>query len=214
METENGYIKLWRKFEKWEWFDSSNMVHLFIFLLMRATHEDCKYHGYDIKRGQVIFGLKATKKATGISVQSLRTCLTKLKSTHEITYQPTHDFSIVTICNYESYQSNPNKINTPINTITNIQSTSHQQPINNIQEDKEHKNKDIVTKNIPDSIQTVIAFIGDSNLGTDFWDYYQSKGWVVGKSPMKDWRAAARRWIRMNKQNKPMDRKHNVIDIQ
>lgn len=29
-----------------------------------------------------------------------------------------------------------------------------------------------------------------------FFDYYASKGWIVGKSPMKDWRAAARRWRR------------------
>lgn len=29
-----------------------------------------------------------------------------------------------------------------------------------------------------------------------FVDFYASKGWKVGKAPMKDWRAAARRWIR------------------
>ena len=27
------------------------------------------------------------------------------------------------------------------------------------------------------------------------WDYYQSNGWRVGKNPMRDWQAAARRWI-------------------
>lgn len=31
--------------------------------------------------------------------------------------------------------------------------------------------------------------------GSKFVDFYASKGWVVGKSPMKDWRAAARNWI-------------------
>ena len=29
-----------------------------------------------------------------------------------------------------------------------------------------------------------------------FVDFYASKGWKGGKAPMKDWRAAARRWIR------------------
>lgn len=29
-----------------------------------------------------------------------------------------------------------------------------------------------------------------------FVDFYASKGWKVGKAPMKDWVAAARRWIR------------------
>ena len=29
-----------------------------------------------------------------------------------------------------------------------------------------------------------------------FFDYYESKGWLVGKSPMKDWKAAVRNWER------------------
>lgn len=29
-----------------------------------------------------------------------------------------------------------------------------------------------------------------------FVDFYASKGWKVGKAPMEDWQAAARRWIR------------------
>jgi hypothetical protein len=29
---------------------------------------------------------------------------------------------------------------------------------------------------------------------TKFFDYYESKGWLVGKSPMKDWKAAIRTW--------------------
>lgn len=28
-----------------------------------------------------------------------------------------------------------------------------------------------------------------------FVDYYESKGWLVGKSPMKNWQAAVNRWI-------------------
>lgn len=30
----------------------------------------------------------------------------------------------------------------------------------------------------------------------DFWDFYQSKGWKVGKEHVVDWRAALRRWAR------------------
>jgi predicted phage replisome organizer len=39
-----------------------------------------------------------------------------------------------------------------------------------------------------------------------FVDYYESKGWLVGKSPMKDWRAAVRGWAsrdRSGKQSNP-----------
>ena len=27
-----------------------------------------------------------------------------------------------------------------------------------------------------------------------FFDFYESKGWMIGKNKMKDWKAAARRW--------------------
>lgn len=41
-----------------------------------------------------------------------------------------------------------------------------------------------------------------------FVDFYTSKGWIVGKSPMKDWKAAVRGWEREAKQKaeKPPNR--------
>ena len=36
-----------------------------------------------------------------------------------------------------------------------------------------------------------------NNVDADaFFDFYESKGWVIGKSPMKDWQAAVRTWER------------------
>ena len=32
-----------------------------------------------------------------------------------------------------------------------------------------------------------------------FFDFYQSKGWLVGKTPMKDWKAAVRTWEQKDK---------------
>ena len=38
------------------------------------------------------------------------------------------------------------------------------------------------------------------NESEKFFDYYQANGWRVGKNPMKDWKAAARNWLK-NKSN-------------
>lgn len=35
-----------------------------------------------------------------------------------------------------------------------------------------------------------------------FIDFYESKGWMIGKNKMKDWKAAVRTWERKNKENK------------
>ena len=36
--------------------------------------------------------------------------------------------------------------------------------------------------------------------GQRFFDHYESNGWMVGKTPMKDWKAAVRNWERMRKE--------------
>ena len=35
------------------------------------------------------------------------------------------------------------------------------------------------------------------SMAVRFWNYYESKGWLVGKSPMKNWRAAVATWKRV-----------------
>lgn len=35
----------------------------------------------------------------------------------------------------------------------------------------------------------------------EFFNFYESKGWLIGKSPMKDWKAAVRTWESKDKQN-------------
>ncbi len=34
-----------------------------------------------------------------------------------------------------------------------------------------------------------------------FVDFYSSKGWMIGKNPMKDWKAAVRTWERKDKES-------------
>ena len=38
--------------------------------------------------------------------------------------------------------------------------------------------------------------VKDPSEGARFFDFYESKGWMVGKNKMKDWKAACRNWKR------------------
>ena len=64
---------------------------------------------------------------------------------------------------------------------------------------------------IPPDINEVKAYCMERNNGIDaeqFYDFYETKGWMIGKSKMKDWKACVRTWERNAKKNdKP------VIDI-
>lgn len=50
---------------------------------------------------------------------------------------------------------------------------------------------------VPPTPQEVTAYCQQRQNGIDgneFCDFYASKGWMIGKSKMKDWRAAVRTW--------------------
>ena len=128
----SGWICLHRKFLNWEWFNNGDMVRLFLYLLLEANYENKRWNGIVISRGQLLTGRKELAKNLNLSEQVVRTCLDRLKSTSEITIKSTNKYSIITICNYEFYNSIEYKINQQNNQqfnqqITNNQPTDNQQ---------------------------------------------------------------------------------------
>jgi hypothetical protein len=56
---------------------------------------------------------------------------------------------------------------------------------------------------IPPTVQEVADYIDEKGYHIDpetFVDFYESKGWVIGKDKMKDWKAAVRTWEKRHKQ--------------
>lgn len=59
---------------------------------------------------------------------------------------------------------------------------------------------------IPPTPEEVNAYCKKRNNGidgTEFVDFYTSKGWMVGKNKMKDWQAAVRTWERSSNRTAP-----------
>ena len=164
---EGTFIKLDRKILKWEWFDDSKMVHLFIYLLLKANHKDAKWKGILIKRGQLLTGRSKLASTTGLSEMQVRTCLKKLKITNEITIKTTNRNSIITICKYDVYQENKIKSNQPDNQqndqkITTKQPTDNQpdnQQITTNKNNKEYKNE----KNEKEFTKNINTAVGGEN---------------------------------------------------
>ena len=53
-------------------------------------------------------------------------------------------------------------------------------------------------KPIIEEIRAYCIEIGANINPEQFYDYYESKGWMIGKNKMKDWKAAVRTWKRNN----------------
>ncbi len=148
--TINGFIKIWRSFLKWEWYDDIPTKVLFLHILLKANHKNKKWHGIDVERGSFVSGRKTLSMETGLSEMQIRTSLNKLKSTNEIRIKTTKQNSIIYVNNYDEYQQNfltksnncdfSQKSNHQNNQqITNEQPTNNQQ-ITTTKESKKVKN--------------------------------------------------------------------------
>lgn len=70
---------------------------------------------------------------------------------------------------------------------------------NNNNNNKENNNINIITKErfIKPTLEEVKEYCEERNNGIDaemFINFYESKGWMVGKNKMKDWKACIRTW--------------------
>lgn len=71
------------------------------------------------------------------------------------------------------------------------------------------------SKFIPPTLEEVQAYCYERNNNVDaekWFNFYQSKGWMVGKNKMKDWKAAVRTWERENKP-KPTNGNISFMDL-
>jgi len=100
----DGWLKLYRKITEWEWYNHSQMVHLFLHLVIKASSTDKVWQGIKVCRGQAIVSRPKLCAETGISERSIRTCLQRLVSSGEIQIKTTSKYSIITICKYGDYQ--------------------------------------------------------------------------------------------------------------
>ncbi len=105
---------------------------------------------------------------------------------------------LLTVVNWDKYQ----KKETENYTERKLKTTPKMPPNNN---ENNENNED---KGIPPRKESLYEYFKEkksSALEADkFYDHYQSNGWKVsGRAPMKDWKAAARNWIRNEKKFEP-----------
>jgi hypothetical protein len=180
----SGWIKIHRQILDWEWYSDNNAFRVFMHLILKANHKEKRYKGIELNCGSVITSRDILSLETGLSVQQIRTALDKLKSTNEITIETSSKGTIIQVVNYAKYQLSTNES-------TNEQPTNNQQVTTNNKEKKERS-----TFKAP-SLEELNAFCLENNLilsASDFLNYYDSNGWMVGKNKMKDWKATVRRW--------------------
>jgi hypothetical protein len=197
---DNGWVKAHRKLIEWEWYDDSKIVHLYLHCLLKANHKPKKWRGISIESGQFISSIGKLSEQLPLSQRQIRTALDKLKSTGELTIKTTNKYSMISITNWSDYQLDDKQ---PDKQVTNeCQSNDNQMTTNKNDKNDKNKEKKGVKRFTPPSLDELKAYILEKQYDIDgeyFINFYESKGWMIGKNKMKDWKATVRGWQARNK---------------
>lgn len=219
---DKGYIKIYRSMLDWKWHDDAEMISLWIHLLCLANYEDNEWHDIIVKRGQLVTSVRNLSTLTGLTSSQVDTRLKKLEKTGEIQIKSGNKYSVITICKYDNYQSfesvvsetnqkqignktetNPNQIgikSEQLNNIRNKEINNNNILLCHIEEKK--PSSEVRKAFVKPTIEEIKSYLEEKNY-TDidaehFFSYYESQGWKVGKSPMKNWRMAITTWHKNN----------------
>ena len=121
---ENTFITLHRKILQSSCFQDAELLKLWLWCLMRANHKDREIiHGGQLvrlKRGQFITGRYVATKELNMTTMKYRGRIALLAKMLQISLKVTNKYTIITVVNYDLYQTKGKKI-------TNKQPTDNQQ---------------------------------------------------------------------------------------
>ena len=191
-----GWIKLHRSLLDWEWYDDVNVMRLFLHCVLKANHTEKQWRGVTIKRGQFYTSLDTLSKELGLSIQKIRTAISKLESTGEITSKQHAKARMVTVINYDNHQAD------------NKQVTSNQQVSNKeVTATKNEKNKKNEKKFTPPTLEEFVAYAQEilpklnpewqsdqiTRCAGDKFDTYVEQDWCDGfGKKIKNWKLKAK----------------------
>ncbi len=102
-----GFIKVHRKFLNWSWYTDINTKIIFIHMLLKANWREGKFRDTTVPRGSFVSSIAKLAEETGLTNDEVRTAISHLVCTKEITKQSTNRYTVFTVVNYALYQDIP-----------------------------------------------------------------------------------------------------------
>lgn len=196
-----GWILLHRQIQDcWIWQDRPySKGQAWVDLLLLANHRDVKIpidgKPVEITRGQ--FHTSEVKLANrwGWDRRKVKRFLEVLESDRMLVKECSRNGTTITLVNYDNFQGDGTPDGTTHGTPNG---TSDGTQTNNV------KNVNNVKNNIftPPTLEEVTKYCQERSNNVNpnnFIDFYSSKGWMIGKNKMKDWKAAVRTWEKSSK---------------
>jgi hypothetical protein len=195
-----GWIKIHRKIkDHWIW-KSQNRFQWWIDILLSVNHADTKVlikgNLIECKRGQSVRSLETWARDWNVTKKTVKEFFELLQKDSMLLYESIQISTRITVCNYDNYQIEVNAKETKGKRKVNGEETDTTPKQEGLRMIKNEKNI------IPPPIYLITKYCKERNNGIDanyFYDWYQTRGWKVGKDKMKDWQSAIRTWEQRNK---------------
>lgn len=202
-----GWIKIHRKLQSNPIWSNSRMPFdyrsAWIDLLMMANHRDSEvivdYESMTVKRGQLLTSTRQLGERWKWGKDRVCKYLRLLETQKMVTKSSTTRWTLLTIVKYDDFQCDAD-------TGKDTEQTEDRHGSATNKNIKNEKNNNIYINNNrafqKPSLEEVKAYCLERNNNVDpeaFVNFYESKGWMVGKNKMKDWKAAVRTWEKSRK---------------
>lgn len=102
---DGGFVLLYRSILNWEWYGDKNTTLLFFHLLLTVNYMPKEWKGRVIDVGQRITSLSKLSAEIHMTIKEIRTSLKHLQQTGEVACESTNQYTVITVKNYEKYQS-------------------------------------------------------------------------------------------------------------
>ena len=112
MEGET-YIKLFRKFLDWEWYDDLPTKALWIHILLKANYKDKTWHGKEVKRGSFLTSYSSLQSELKLSKKQIERALKNLQKTGEVEKVASRENTLIIATKYDFYQGTGETNETP-----------------------------------------------------------------------------------------------------
>lgn len=197
-----SWIKLYRSLDDSEVLDDAELLRLWIVLLIRANWKKKKLNvGITLQPGQLVVSLSRLAERFKCNKTTIKRRLKRLQVAQQIVSETQRGCTVVTICNWQTYQGDDEQACNADATPTQLSRNSDATLTQPEEEGKKERRKEDTSGSrrifVPPSAEEADQYaesIGYALDGEKFVASYEAKGWVVGKAKMKDWRAAVRNW--------------------
>ena len=193
MADKTTYIKIDRNIERWRWYQDANTMRVFLHLLLHANVSDYDFKAETIHRGELATSIGNIAATLKITYNQARTAISHLKETKEITTRVRPKYLVISITNYDWYQTGPTQ-NTSKTQANHKQITSRPQQYKNYKNEKNENNLNTPPKVAPD-----LEDYGGIFLSPAQWDELEA---AIGPSAMIEYVDKVAAWLEENPRQK------------